>query len=87
MQPTTDRTARLFDELTVAWLASARCDAGICGCGEERACAYRRGHRDGLLRAYVIASGEHPGQVRARLGETYLAGSRPQLRPTAPALA
>jgi hypothetical protein len=40
-----------------------------------------------LLRAYVIATGEHPGQVRAHLGETYLTSSRPPVTSAPPALA
>ena len=72
MQPATERQTRLFDELAAAWNASGRCADGLCGCGEERACAYRRGYRDAMLRAYVVVSGEHPGQVRGRLQDLYL---------------
>lgn len=72
MQPIQDRTLRLFDELAAAWVAASRCEMGTCACGEERTCAYRRGYRDALLRAYVVASGEHPGHVRGRLQELYL---------------
>ncbi len=72
MQPRNKRQARLFEELVTAWTASARCEDGVCSCGEARACAYRRGYRDALLRAYVISSGEHPGLVRGHLQELYL---------------
>jgi hypothetical protein len=80
MQPANERQTRLFDELVTAWNASGRCEDGLCGCGEARACAYRRGYRDALLRAYVVSTGEHPGQVRARLQDLYLTSDLP-LRP------
>jgi sirohydrochlorin ferrochelatase len=73
MQPLPERIPRLFHELANAWSASARCEEGLCGCGEDRACAYRRGYRNALLRAYVLATGEHPGQVRRQLQDLYLA--------------